>query len=365
MMILHDACRWMVRSAQSLLVLAFATAAWAQPVPDFDQARAASAARSACAPFQGRKLSLVVPNKPGGGFDLMARTFGPVLEQHSRMSVAVSNVPGAQGMMAIRAVSEARSDRPVIGLIGLGSFVNQEVSQGAATDWAGFTSLGLLSTDYVVWLTRQSTNWLQSGAKSWVVTSAISPFVNFGLPGRVLGLDLKPVFGYEGTHEAWLALLRGDIDATSISDQSAKRALATGSPAAVSLTLTSAPHPDFPGVPHLAGRGGLVDQRTRDMAPARRKELMAQAALAVTLSEQARMLLASTRLAPPLLACLRQASEAAMFDPALAEAARRQKLVLEPEPADKARAKMADFRQALDQNRPFLHSVVKEWNGGR
>lgn len=345
----------------TLGLLASVPSVWAQGKPDFDQASAALAARTACVPFQGRKLSLVVPNKPGGGFDLMARVFAPALERHSLMSVAVSNVTGANGMVAVRAVAEARSDRPVIGLIGLGSLINQQVTQASGLDWSGLSGLGLMSTEHEIWLARQPVAWLQADARTFAVTSAASPYVRLGVPAHVLGLNFQPVFGYEGTNEALLALLRGEIDVMTMSAQSAKRASTTGSQAVVSLTLTHAPHPGFPGVPHLAGRGGLVDWRTRDMAPVRRKELMERASLAVTLSEQARTLIVSAKLASPLLACLRHASEAALFDPAFAEAAQRQKLVLEPEPADMARAKMADVEKILSQNKEFLRSIAKAW----
>jgi hypothetical protein len=219
-----------------------------------------------------------------------------------------------------------------MGLIGPGPLVNQYVTQTSGLDWSRLFVLGLISTEYAVWLTRQPQSWLEVGARRYSVTSSAAPPTVLGVPAHLLGLNFQPVLGYEGTSESWLALLRGEIDVMTTSDQSARRTLAAGRQAVVSLTLTQTPHPDFPGVPHLAGRGGLVDLRTRDMAPARRKELMEQAALAVTLSEQARMLLTSSRLAASLQTCLRHASEAALFDPAFAEAAKRQKLALEPEP---------------------------------
>ena len=364
MAFLRDAMgsRWWVGGALLGCLLAI-PAAWAQGMSSFDQTSAAAASRTACASFQGRKLSLIVSNKPGGGFDLMARTFGPFLEQHSGMSVAVSNVTGAQGMMAIRAVADARSDRPVVGLMGPGPLVNQYVTQASALDWSRLSALGLMSTEYAVWLARQPQSWLEVGTRRYLVTSSASPSTMLGVPAHLLGLNFQPVLGYEGTSEAWLALLRGEIDVMTTSDQSARRTLAAGRQAVVSLTLTQTPHPDFPGVPHLAGRGGLVDLRTRDMAPARRKQLMEQAALAVTLSEQARMLLVSAKLPAPLQACLRHASEAALFDPAFAEAAKRQKLVLEPEPAGRAQARMAVLQQLLEQHKEFLRSIAKAWTG--
>jgi tripartite-type tricarboxylate transporter receptor subunit TctC len=78
------------------------TQVWAQSVSESDHSRRVAQAKSTCLPYQGRKLSMVIPVKPGGGFDLMGRALEPFLASRSGMSVAVSNVAGGSGLLAIK-----------------------------------------------------------------------------------------------------------------------------------------------------------------------------------------------------------------------------------------------------------------------
>ncbi len=336
----------------------------AQGVSEIDHSRRVSQAKSACAPYQGRKLSLVIQHKPGGGFDLMARALEPLLSSHSGMSVAVSSITGGHGILAIRTVVNAKSDRPVVGLIDLGSFATQLVSDQAGLSLSSLAGLGVMATDHTVWITRQPLVWSPPDTGVYTSTSTTSPYVRLGIPGQLLGLKLKPIFGFEGTNQAWLALLRGDVDIVTMSDQSASRNLAAGATATVGLILSDRPHPEFPGVPYLAGVGGLVDARTKALAPNERKRLMDLGALSVMLSEQARTLVASAKLEPAVLKCLRHATQAALFDPALAEVAERQKFGLSPEKPEAAQEKMQKVARALSDNRDYLRSIAAAWKEG-
>lgn len=342
----------------------FLTQVFAQGVPDTDHSQRAAQAKSACAPFQGRQLSMVIPVKPGGGFDLMGRALEPFLATHSGMSVAVSNVAGGSGVLAIKAVTDARASRPVVGLINLGTFGTQAAAGQSPLDFSRLVGLGVMSTDHAVWVSRQSMDWANATNKVMTSASPSSPYVRFGMPAKLLGLNLRPIFGYEGTNEAWMALLRGELDLVTMSDYSAKRNLSTGASATVSLTLTDRPHPDFPGVPHLAGAAGMVDLRSKGMAPDERKRLMDQAGLTVMLSEQARTLVASARLDPAVLKCLRLATQAALFDPALADVAKRQKFGLSPETPEAAQKKMQQVARALSDNRDYLRAIAAAWKEG-
>lgn len=352
-----------VVSVIGALVLS-APAVLAQDEPAVSPSQRASQARAACAGFEGRKLSLVIPVKPGGGYDLVARALEPVLASHSGMEVAVTNMPGGAGTMAIRAVVGAKGDKPVVGLLDLGAFPTQVAKGQSGQALSNLVGLGILSTDHSVWLSREPLVWPQGKHSAFTGASSTGPFVRLGIPAQILGLHLKPVFGFDGSNQIWLALLRGDLDIVTMSDQSARRNLATGARAMVSLTLTDHSHVDFPTAPYLAGPGGVVDARTRTLAPAERQRALHLAALAVALSEQARTLVASTQLSPQLLSCLRSATEAALFDPALASAGKRQKFDLAPQPAQAAQVKLQRMGLALVEHRDYLRSIAAAWQGG-
>lgn len=332
--------------------------AWSQSALGVDHGSKVALAKSVCAPYAGRKLSIVVPVQPGGGFDLMARALEPVLASHSGMRVGVANVAGGSGLLAIRAVLNATVDKPVIGLFNLGSFATQMMEDPKSLSFLSLAGLGVMSTDYSVWVTQKSIPWHEKHIGKLLGASIAAPFLRLGVPSFAMGLNTQPVFGYQGSNDTWLAMLRGEVDVVAMSDQSAERNLASGGRAMVSLTLTDHAHPDFPGVPYLAGAGSMVDMRTKDMPVVERKRLMKLASVGAMLSELARTLVASTKLDSAVLSCLHHATEAALFDPALEDAAKRQKFRLNPETAESAQAKIQRLDQALKDNRQDLLTLA-------
>ncbi len=332
--------------------------------PEIDYSARVAAAKSSCASYAGRKLSLVISHKAGGGFDLMGRALGPVLEKYSGMPVSVSNVSGGHGVQAIRTLLNAKSERPAIGLIDLGTFATQTVNAQEGVSLSALVGLGMMSTDYSVWVTRQQLNLSDTKNKVLTGASTTSPYIRLGIPAQSLSLSLEPIFGFEGTHTVWLSLLRGDLDVITMSDQTAKRNLATASNAKVSLTLTNQEHPDFPGTPYLAGAGGMVDIKTKAMPQPERKRLMDLATLTVMLSEQNRALVVSSKLNSSVITCLRHANEAALFDPGLAEIAKRQKFILKPETGQSVQEKMKQVDQALKDNSKSLRDNGSSWKNG-
>lgn len=343
-----------------------AASAWAQSPPTPAASQLAAQATSSCQPYKGRKLSLVVPFKPGGGFDLLARAMEPILARHSGMAVSVYNVPGASGRLALVQILNGRPERPAIAIIGLGSFSSLLLEDKGAVSLSQFAGLGTASKDTAVWVVRAPIPWDSAGTRLYTGTSAGTNLARLELPSHVAGIQVRTLMGYQGTHDSWLALLRGEIDIAPMADQAAQRVLASGpDKAMVGLILDSKPHPEFPGVPHLAGRGGVVDRRSQRLPKAERQRLMDTADLAVTLAQSSKSLVASATLSPPVLACLRQATQATLFDPELAAMASRQQLELAPDSAAATQIKMQQLDKILQQNLPLLRAVAAGKNEGR
>ena len=51
--------------------------------------------------YKGKNLTLVVPYKPGGGYDTWGRLLAPYLAKYTGARVIVKNMPGAGGMLGI------------------------------------------------------------------------------------------------------------------------------------------------------------------------------------------------------------------------------------------------------------------------
>src|SRR5437773_2757865 len=71
--------------------------------------------------FPSRNISIIVPFKPGGGFDLQARMLAPFLEKYlpNKIHVAIENVSSAGGKMAAVQLGRSRPNGYTIGLSGI------------------------------------------------------------------------------------------------------------------------------------------------------------------------------------------------------------------------------------------------------
>jgi len=345
-------CSWAVWAGVLLTGLVPTPAVHAQQGPS------AQPVVAACTPFKGRKLSLVIPFKPGGGYDLMGRALEPFLAAHSGMSVVISNVTAGNGVQAIQAVTQATSNRPIMGLINFAAFTTQVADGRVAVDFSRLQGVGIMSIDSYVWLSREPVDWFKPPTQMLLGAASSSPYARLSMPGELLGANIKPLFGYEGSNDGWMALLRNEVDLMPSSDASAKRYLATGDKATVSLVLMSQPHPDFPRVPHLAGKGGVLDVQSRKLPPQARQRVMELGELAVMLSESTRALVVSRKLGAEMRHCLQAATHAALFDPELSRVARTQKFALNPLDAQATDAKMRLLQATLNKHSDYLQTVA-------
>lgn len=192
----------------ALLVLAFlvacpfpaATAAWPDDKP----------------------IKFIIPFGPGG-FDAYARTLAPVLEEILGAVVVPDNVPGAGGRIGANAVYRARPDGYTIGLFSIpgmtipgimGERVRydlDELSWIAQLSFAGYglavaADSNIRSLDDLCNLGRPASFAAQGG---YTETASIATIVTMA----ELGCPYKLVTGYQGSSQATLAVMRGDVDA--------------------------------------------------------------------------------------------------------------------------------------------------------
>lgn len=174
--------------------------------------------------YKGKNLALIVPNKPGGGYDTYCRLLAPYLSKYTGANVIVKNQPGAGGLMCVNGVYEARPDGLRINIQNtMASVTNQLVGlEGVRYDLLKYSWLGRVTTDRRV-LTMQKNAPVKSFAELMKSPKVIklgatgvggSTYVDAVITKEAFDLPVEVVFGYDSSPEVDLGLLRGEIDGT-------------------------------------------------------------------------------------------------------------------------------------------------------
>ncbi len=172
---------------------------------------------------QVESISIVIPYRPGGGFDRTVRLFAPFFERHlgGDITVVPENAAGAGGRLGATKVYRARADGATLGIFNLPGFVLPEVlGERVDYDLRRLSWIGRLeSEDYALLVAAESPF---AGLEDLRDAESLT-FVSTGYGSTILaasqivadrlGNDATgPVFltGYTGTAESLVGLIRGD-----------------------------------------------------------------------------------------------------------------------------------------------------------
>lgn len=97
--------------------------------------------------FPDRPIEIVVGFTPGGGTDLMARTFARFLEQRLGGSVVVQNRPGAGGEVGFASVARSRPDGHTLVATTMPAFLTIPIERNAQYQPEQFAPIALIATD--------------------------------------------------------------------------------------------------------------------------------------------------------------------------------------------------------------------------
>jgi tripartite-type tricarboxylate transporter receptor subunit TctC len=204
----------MSASAATLAVLASLTAApvaGADPVADF---------------FKGREITIDIGYGAGGGYDTTTRLFAQHFGKHvpGNPTIIVQNMPGAGSMKAaINVYSVAPKDGSVLGVFASSTALEPLFGNKAALyDPRKFEWIGSLHRDIAscgVWKgAGQNIKSLPDliGAKKTVTFGSTGPAaITAQHPlflKHMFNANLKVIFGYKGTKDVSLAMMRGEVD---------------------------------------------------------------------------------------------------------------------------------------------------------
>ena len=170
-----------------------------------------------------KPITVVIPYSPGGGFDTIVRAFAPALEKVLGAEVVPENISGAGGTKGAQTVHRAEPDGYTIGIYNIPGFtVNQVLGMDMGFDLSEVTWIANLATDrYAIAVKADSeidtlaelcdigreVKMSDTGASS---TASVSTRVSFAL----IDCPLIDVNGYEGSNDAMIAVMRGEVDGT-------------------------------------------------------------------------------------------------------------------------------------------------------
>lgn len=174
--------------------------------------------------YKGRTLSLVIPNAPGGSFDLYARlvadNLGRFIPGHP--SIVPQNMPGAAGMQAANYLASiAARDGSVMSVLVPNITLAQILGlPGVTYDVRRFNWIGRViatTATLFTWHTSATRTLADLKTRETLIatTGALSQAeINSTMLNGVVGTKFKLIRGYKGSGEAALAVERGEADGT-------------------------------------------------------------------------------------------------------------------------------------------------------
>lgn len=296
-----------------------------------------TASAAAEVPLPSNNLSIIIPYRPGGGFDLTVRAFAPYFarELGDSINVLPENVPGAGGRRGATTVYRAQPDGLTFGIFNLPGFVLPAVmGEKVAYDLRKLSWIGRLEAQHYLLLVSAESGiqsieelkaekeivFLSTGYGSTALAACQITANQLGVMGK------DPIFlaGYPGTADYLVALIRGDGNVALAPVSSASKYLVSGDLRALAV---SGEKSEVEGVPTFTALGyptlSLLDlQRSIAGPPGMDEEL---------------------------LSALREAFERAAADPGFRKVASRARLDLSPLAGEAARQAVEESFRFYEQ----------------
>lgn len=305
--------RWLQAGLVAVCWLGWLTAAPAQSTAEF---------------YKGKSIQLLVGFGPGGEDDVWARVISKHIGNHipGNPGMVPVHAPGSGGLLVVnRLYNAAPKDGSVVGMINRGiPFEPLLGGQGTQFDPLQLNYVGSPGRDTTVCAARKDapaktvddlyTHELTFGGTGSGADTAIYP----EFLAALLGMKMKVVKGYKGSHEIQLAMERGEVHGICLAYDSLMRGTLARQ-GRVNLLLQAALE---------------ADPRIKDVPLGMRQARSAEERAALELFF-ARAALGRPMVAPPgipaeRLAALQAAMQAMLRDPAFLEDAKKQNLNVVP-----------------------------------
>jgi tripartite-type tricarboxylate transporter receptor subunit TctC len=225
--------------------------------------------------YRGRTLSLIIPNAPGGSFDLYARLVATHLGRFipGHPSIVPQNMPGAGGMQAANYIATiAPKDGSVLSVLVPNITLAQVLGVPAiAYDTRKLNWIGRIvatTATLFTWHTSATKTLADLKTRETLLATAGSlsqAEIDSTMLNGVVGTKLRLIRGYKGSAEAALAVERGEADGTLMPWEFIKSAHADwirDGKIAIVATYTRHPIPGRPDVGSVFAFAETAEQRS-------------------------------------------------------------------------------------------------------
>jgi hypothetical protein len=247
-------------------------------------------------------------------------------------SVSVANISGGSNIPALLAVSKPRGSDLTIGIFNVQEIVLPGIDDMARPSRQEFALLATVVREPSVWLTRAGFDLTKAAGRRLILGSTSfnqSAVFDFLFPAEIFGAKPEIISSYDGSGELIAALLRGDIDVTTLRISTALNALKSGG-LSIAMTLTDGPSEESSGLSHLAGNGGLLAQASGVANPTSRARLEALASASVALSPTHLVIVTKSGHDAELLKCISDAVESIVLSSPFRDEAKSLKQYVAP-----------------------------------
>ncbi len=326
-----------------------------------------------CTHVSEKTITFIVPNSPGGGYDMYARLMEPHLEDNLNSEIVIKNLPGAGGLVGAQTIIGAVPDGTTIGIInGAGLLAAALAGEKRAPHPANdFTILARIAASRQIWATgndspfRNIEDVFTTGKKRSLVFGTrdvgSSGFINMTLTSHLLGLAIEIVPGYLGSSAGVLAAARGEVDLIAYNFESIRRHVESGDIRPL-LQISNSPissHHSLDDIPILGGTDGFAAQHSRLQAK-NGQDIESEVTAIVNMIAAGRLVVAPPRMNKEISDCLERTLLRVFQNPRFQAQARRADLSLDIAGSEQVRQELFSVSRKIEKFIPIIEKAIRK-----
>jgi tripartite-type tricarboxylate transporter receptor subunit TctC len=304
--------------------------------------------------YDGKNVTLIVPNSAGGLMTQYAQMLAPEIQKHlGAANVRVDNQPGAGGLKGTNALAQAAPDGMTIGFTNIPALIMAQLadSPGVRFDATKFAYLGRVAAEPRLMVVGS-----QSKIKTfddvihldrpflYASQGTDEDFYTMAVLADTFGYQLKAITGYEGDADTALAVIKGDVDGNMTGWSATVAAIQAGEKRPI-VFVTTERRPEAPDVPTAL-------ELTQDAT--KQKQLRA----VTSILDLSRGFYGPAGMDPAATEEMRAAIEATLTDPAVVDAAAKRGMPIVFEAGAEQQKKIADVTAAAAGLTPVLKNAL-------